>query len=283
MMEADESTLETLGVRIVAGRNFSATDIKPVSKEFFQSYPEVIITQSLADKLFPGGNALGKPIYAGDNTPMTVIGITSNFIPSVATSNSPNYDALLLPQAPGDFGLYFLPGADPARHDRVAAAERASGTLRPRISTGSFSWRRPWATTGSVSMRRDRDVAVFLTLVTALILSVTCLGIFGLTTFNVSTRTKQIGTMRAVGARKRDIVAHYLVENAIVLISGGLVGCVLALGVGHWLTDQYQLPRLDLHFLAIGVLALAVIGQLAAWHPARRAAAVPPSVATRTI
>jgi putative ABC transport system permease protein len=129
----------------------------------------------------------------------------------------------------------------------------------------------------------NRDMAIFLALVTALILAVTCLGIFGLTSFNVSTRTKQIGTLRAVGARKRDVVAHFLVENAIVLISGGVAGCALALGVGRWLTDQYQLPRLDLHFLAIGVIALAVIGQLAAWQPARRAAAVPPSVATRTI
>jgi putative ABC transport system permease protein len=128
-----------------------------------------------------------------------------------------------------------------------------------------------------------RDVAIFLMLVTALILSVTCLGIFGLTTFNVSARTKQIGTMRAVGARKRDIVTHFLVENAIVLVAGALVGCTLALGVGYWLSDQYQLPRLDLHYLGVGVLTLAVIGQLAAWQPARRAASVPPSVATRTV
>jgi putative ABC transport system permease protein len=211
---------------------------------------------------------------------MTVIGITSNFIPSVLTS--PDYDALLLPQTPGDFGLYFClvrtrPGMTAAllqtawRHlatsnlDRVVFMAQTLGYYRQRLNA------------------ENRDVAIFLTLVTALILSVTCLGIFGLTTFNVSTRTKQIGTMRAVGARKRDIVTHYLVENAIVLLSGGLVGIALALGVGHWLSDQYQLPRLDLHFLAIGVIGLAVIGQLAAWQPARRAASVPPSVATRTI
>ncbi len=96
----------------------------------------------------------------------------------------------------------------------------------------------------------SRDMAVFLTLVTALILSVTCLGIFGLTSFNVSTRTKQIGTLRAVGARKRDVVAHFLIENAIILIAGALIGCTLALAVGYWLSDQYQLPRLDLHYLA---------------------------------
>jgi putative ABC transport system permease protein len=282
MMEVDDSALQAFGVRIVAGRNFSPMEIRPASNDFFESYPQVIITQSLAGKLFPGGNALGRPIYAGDNTPMTVIGITRNFIPSVPTSYSPTYDALLFPQAPGDFGLYFL-----VVRTRPGMTATLLATARAHLATSNVDRvvfeAQPLAHYRQLLDAQNRAVAIFLTVVTALILSVTCLGIFGLTTFNVSTRTKQIGTMRAVGARKRDIVAHYLVENAIVLLSGGLVGCVLALAVGHWLTDQYQLPRLDLHFLAIGVLGLAVIGQLAAWQPARRAATVPPSVATRTI
>ena len=282
MTEVDEATLQTLGVHIVAGRNFSATDIRPVSQNFFQTYPEVIITQSLADKLFPGGNALGKPVYSGDNTPMTVIGITSNFIPSVEPSASPAYDALLIPQTAGDLGLYFClvrtrPGMTATllqtaeRHlaisnpDRVVFLAQTLGFYRQRLDA------------------ENRNVVIFLTLITTLILCVTGLGIFGLTAFNVSTRTKQIGTMRAVGARKRDVVAHFLIENAIVLFSGAIVGCTLALAVGHWLSDQYQLPRLDLHFLAIGIVGLAVLGQLAAWQPARRAASVPPSVATRTV
>jgi putative ABC transport system permease protein len=282
MMEADEATLQTLGVRIVAGRNFTATDIRPLSQNLFQTYPEVIISQSLADKLFAGGNALGKPIYTGDNTPMTVIGITSNFIPSVQVSATPAYDVLLIPQTPGDFGLYFClvrtrPGMTQTllqtaqRHlaisnpDRVLFLAQTLVFYRQRLDA------------------ENRNVVIFLTVVTALILCVTCLGIFGLTAFNVSTRTKQIGTMRAVGARKRDVVAHFLIENGIVLICGVVVGCTLALGVGRWLSDQYQFPRLDLHFLAIGIVVLAVIGQLAAWQPARRAAGVSPSVATRTI
>jgi len=281
-MEVDESTLETLGVRILAGRNFTAADIEPPTTAFFHSYPEALITQSLADKLFPGGNALGKPIYAGDNSPITVIGITSDFIPSVPDPTSRGYDVLMYPQVPGNFGVYFClvrtrPGRTAAllqtaqRHlvvsnpDRILVMAQTLEFYRQRLDAA------------------NRNVVIFLTLVTALILCVTCLGIFGLTAFNVSTRTKQIGTLRAVGARKRDVVAHFLIENAIILIAGAIVGCTLALGVGHWLSDQYQLPRLDLTYLAIGVVALAVIGQLAAWQPARRAASVSPSVATQTI
>jgi putative ABC transport system permease protein len=281
-MEIDSATLATLGVRIVAGRNFSAMDIRPPAKAFFHAYPEVLITEALAHRLFPGGNALGKPIYAGDDTPMTVIGITSDFIPSVPEPSSRGYDVLMFPQVPGHFGVYFclvrtLPGRTVAllrtaqRHlaisnpDRILVLAQTLEFYRQRLDA------------------ENRNAVIFLTLVTVLILCVTCLGIFGLTAFNVSTRTKQIGIMRAVGARKRDVVAHFLIENAIVLISGVIIGCTLALGVGHWLSDQYQLPRLDLHFLTVGIIGLAVIGQLAALQPARLAASVPPSVATRTV
>jgi putative ABC transport system permease protein len=116
-----------------------------------------------------------------------------------------------------------------------------------------------------------------------MILGVSCLGIFGLATYNVSTRTKQIGTRRAIGARKRDIIAYFMVENAFVLSAGVLAGCVLALATGYWLSTQYALPRLDLYYLVGGVLFLWLVGQLAVWQPARRAASVPPSVATRTV
>lgn len=280
-MQVDEAALATLGMRIVAGRNFSASDIQPLSQKMFAAPPEVLITRSLARKLFPGGNALGKPVYlSGGNSPMTVVGITSDFVASVWAA--PSYNTVLYPQTPGNYGIYFClvrtrPGKTQALMQTALRHLATSNPDRVVFMAKTLQYYRH-----SVDAE-SRDVAIFLTLVTALILSVTCLGIFGLTTFNVSTRTKQIGTLRAVGARKRDIVAHFLIENAIVLLTGAVVGCTLALGVGYWLSDQYQLPRLDLHYLGIGVLALAVIGQLAAWQPARRAASVPPSVATRTV
>lgn len=279
-MQVDESILATLDVHLLAGRNFSATDIQPLSHRLFGGSPEALITQSLAHKLFPNGDALGKPIYAGDNSPISVVGITSDFVGSVW--NSPSYYTVLYPQTPGNFGTYFcLVRTRPGRTESLMqSAQRHLATSNPDrviIVAHTLEYYRQRLAA------ENRSVVIFLTLVTALILSVTCLGIFGLTAFNVSTRTKQIGTLRAVGARRRDVVAHFLIENAIVLIVGALVGCTLALGVGYWLSDQYQIPRLDLRYLAIGVTALAVIGQLAAWQPARRAAAVPPSVATRTI
>ena len=280
-MEVDEHGLDTLGVHLLAGRSISAADVVPYSTDLSLTAHEVLITRSLARKLFPHGSALGKPIYPGDGSMLTITGITSDFVGSVVRAD-PTYDVLLFPQTPGADGIYFLlvrtrPGRAealmqtavrhlaPARVDRVIYFAHSLQYFKQRLDA------------------ENRNVAIFLASITALVLAIACLGIFGLATFNVSTRTKQIGTMRAVGARKRDVVAHFMIENAIILTAGVLTGCTLALAIAYWLTAQYQLPRLDLLYLAIGVLGVAIIGQLAAWQPARRAASVPPSVATRTI
>jgi putative ABC transport system permease protein len=280
-MQVSADALETLGVRVLAGRDFTPTEIRPDSANLSQPASEVLVTQSLAHKLFPHGSAVGRIVYGSGTSPMTIIGVTSNFIGSVFDSPD-GYDQLLYPQEPGGYGDYIcLVRTQPGKATALMhTAELHLANANPNrvifdVHTLEYYKQQMDA--------ENRNMAIFLTTVTALILAVTCLGIFGLTAYNVSTRTKQIGTMRAVGARRRDVVTYFLTENAIILCTGILLGCLLALGVGSWLSSAYALPRLDLSYLAVGVVALAAIGQLAAWHPARRAAAVPPSVATQTI
>lgn len=280
--DMDDQGLATLDTSLLAGRNFRPEEIQPFSKENLQAAAsEVIVTRSLARALFPDGKALGKVVYDGAGRPMTIIGITRDFMGPVSLGNPP-YQNMILPKVPGAYGAYFcLVRTRPGRVDAILrAAERHLAVSNPgRViffaHTLGYYHRRMNA--------ENRNMAIFLTTVTALILAVACLGIFGLATYNVSTRTKQIGTRRAVGARKRDIVAYFMLENALILSAGVVTGCALALAVGYWLSYQYDLPRLDLYYLAGGVLFLWIIGQLAAWQPARRASSIPPSVATRTI
>lgn len=280
-MEMDEQGLRVMGAHIVAGRDFSTTDILPYSNDFSSIAHEAMITQSLARKLFPHGDALGKTLYTGSDNAVTLIGITSDVTGSVVRAD-PSYDTLMFPQTPGVDGFYYLlvrtqPGKT------AALMQAAVQHIAPLNLDRVITFAHPLDYYKQQLDAGNRNVAIFLTTITTLVLAVAALGIFGLTTFNVSTRTKQIGTMRAIGARKRDVVTHFMIENAIVLTAGVLAGCTLALGVAYWLTAQYQLPRLDLFYLAVGVVGVAIVGQLAAWHPARRAASVPPSVATRTI
>ena len=78
-------------------------------------------------------------------------------------------------------------------------------------------------------------------------------------------------------------MALFLEENAVAVSAGAILGCLLALGIGQWLTDHDGVARLDPWYLLIGVAVLALASQLAAWQPARRAARIAPSVATRTV
>ena len=129
----------------------------------------------------------------------------------------------------------------------------------------------------------DRAMAVYLSVVIALLLGISALGIFGLAAFNVSTRTKQIGTRRAVGARRTDILRYFLAENWLITSVGVVVGCVLALLLGYWLSTAFELPRLKLYYLLAGVVVLWSVSLAAALRPARRASMVSPAIATRTV
>jgi putative ABC transport system permease protein len=276
------SLLRTLDVPLIAGRNFRADEILPLSPGK-TSPAEIILTRALAQALFPHGDALGKAVYDSASNPLTVIGVARNFMGAVGGgADVPLYHAALLPITPGQSGFYaLLVRTEPGRRDEILRiAEQHIGASH---RNGVIGQTLTLAAAKDAFEADNRNKAVFLSVVTAFMLAVCCLGIFGLTTFNVGSRTRQIGTRRAVGACRSDIVAHFMVENALILTAGALLGSVLALAVSDWLTTYYGLPRLDPTYLLAGVIVLWIIGQLAAWQPARRAASVPPSVATRTV
>jgi putative ABC transport system permease protein len=244
-----------------------------------RAIPEILVTRALAQVLFADGNAVGRTVYDPFGRPTTIIGIVSDMIGAWPAAEIQHL-VYFVPQQPLMFGFHYLVRTQPGRRDalmRIAAEHLADSNADRAIKSVQSV-----ETYKESSFINERITAIFLAIVTVLLLSIAALGVFGLATFNVSTRTKQIGTRRAVGARKRDIVRHFLVENGLVTTVGVVVGCALALGVGYELSRQYGLPRLDLYYLVAGVLVLWVLGQLAARQPAGRAAAISPSIATRT-
>lgn len=111
---------------------------------------------------------------------------------------------------------------------------------------------------------------------------VTGLGIVGMASFWVTRRIKQIGTRRALGARKFNIRTYFQTENGLMVAMGVGLGVLLTYGFNMWLMDAYQAPRLPWFYLPIGAVTVFVLGQLAVFGPASRASKVSPAVATRT-
>jgi putative ABC transport system permease protein len=283
--EVDEQGLDALGLHLVAGRNFRHDEIQPplTKTDASRFVPQIIVTRALAQYLFPKQDAVGKQVYDSIGQAATIIGVVDPMLGSWPDQSHADW-VFLMPRAPfteGGGSLIYLVRTQPGLRDAVlrTAEEHLSRSNPDRV----VHFVRTLNYFRDLSYLGDRSMSIYLVTVTALLIAVTCLGIFALATFNVTTRTKQIGTRRAVGARRRDIVRYFLIENALITSTGILAGCVLALAIGYWLSLEYELPRLNLYYLIGGVLVLWAIGQLAAWQPARRAAAVSPAVATRTV
>ena len=276
----DEHGVQTLGVKLADGKNFSGTDVEFRPKDV-QGFPgTALVTRAFAESLFPKDHLVGKTLYDDQSKPLVIAGIIEQMHGAWVGWDKLDRVMVVPLVGPGP-GIRYLIRTEPGKLDSVMAATEVA--LRKRDPNRVVGKLRSMQNFKQSSYASDSLMAVTLSVVTGLVLTFSALGIFGLATFNVNTRTRQIGTRRAVGARKRDIVSYFMAENWMVTTLGVVVGCGLALAVGFWLSNQFGLPRLDLYFLVGGVAGLWALGQLAAWQPALRAAKVSPAMATRSV
>ena len=129
---------------------------------------------------------------------------------------------MLIPRDHRTHRVRYIVRTAPGELDRVMTA--AESALRKRDPNRVVGKLKKMSDDKQRSYSGDMLMAVTLTVVTGLVLVFSSLGIFGLATFNVNTRTRQIGTRRAVGARKLDIVRYFMAENWLVTTLGVVVG-----------------------------------------------------------
>jgi putative ABC transport system permease protein len=239
-----------------------------------------MITREVADEIFPGESAVGKTLYTALSDPVTVVGVIDHMHGSWPSWDKVGHVALFPVIADEQYARYMVRAKAGRRDEAMRAAEEALG----KIDNGRVILRvRSLEYVAASTYASDRAMTVYLGVVVALLLGIAALGIFGLAAFNVGTRTKQIGTRRAVGARRTDILRYFLIENWLITTVGVVTGCVLALLLGYWLSTTFELPRLNLYYLVGGVVVLWIVSLAAALRPARRASMVSPATATRTV
>jgi putative ABC transport system permease protein len=283
--EMDHQGLAALGVQLAAGRAFSENQILPSLHTGDEDpfVPEVILTRAYAQLLFPNQNALGRVVYNRAGKPATIVGIVDRMKGGRADISIAHYNVIVprMPSSTYSPTVYYIVRTKPGQRDNLL--RMAEQHLTQSDPNRIVEWVRPLESYERLNHRDDRNMGIFLVAVTALMLIVTALGIFGLATFNVNTRMKQIGTRRALGARRLDIVRHFLIENGLVTTTGIVLGCGLSLAMGEWLSLHYGLPRLSLYYVLAGVVTIWIIGLAAAWAPAHRASSISPAIATRTV
>jgi putative ABC transport system permease protein len=279
--EMDEQGVAAFGVKLLAGRAFTQQEVQynpnPTNSDFV---PSVIVTQDLGRALFGDEPALGKTLYDGYGQSAVVVGVIENMLGGWVSFDDPSR-VIFLPRVPFGPVARYVVRAEPGRRDALMA--QVERKLADASISRAITWVRSHDYYIQKSYRADSRMVAFLAVIATLMVVVTALGIVGLASFHVNVRTKQIGTRRAVGARKIDIIRYFMLENWLLTSGGVVAGAVMAFAFGHWLSTAYALPRLQPVYVAGGIVLLWILGQLAVFVPARRAAAISPAIATRTV
>jgi putative ABC transport system permease protein len=279
----DESTLKTLGIQLVAGRNFTVDEVGSFSSDKNPSPSQLIVTKALADKLFPDGGALGKVIYCNGSKPSTIIGVVDKLtVPWIDTEFTDN--VTIMPLTQDSASQIFLVRATAGQQDAVAKGigKRLYDTSRMRVLPEKYGVR-TFEMVRTKAYEADRGMAILMTVVCGVLLAITAAGIVGLSSFWVGQRRKQIGIRRALGARRKDILRYFMTENFLIALAGVVVGTVLALGLSQWMFIHFEMKRLSVSYVVIGVVTLLGLGQAAVFAPALRASRVSPVEATRSV
>ncbi|HEY0333236.1 MAG TPA: FtsX-like permease family protein [Stenotrophomonas sp.] len=277
----DQQLLDTMGLQLVEGRKFNRDEFVKSSDDNPQ-IPAAIITRSMAQKLFPGESALGKSYYSWGDQPIKIVGIVDHLVRPNEGRGADAYEySMMFPvEIPYNVGGNYLLRTEPGRRAEVLKA--AVATLERNNPNRIILKQDTQEELRTGYYRQDRSMAWLLAAVCIALLVVTALGIVGLASFWVQQRTKQIGIRRALGSTRGQILRYFQTENFLLATIGIVIGMLLAYSANLWLMERYELPRLPLLYLPAGAIALWLLGQIAVLGPARRAAAVPPAVATRS-
>ncbi|HCV01691.1 ABC transporter permease [Pseudoalteromonas sp. SSMSWG5] len=277
-MFIDEHGINTYGVKLIAGRNYTEDEVI-VTDNYDELSKVTVVTKTLLDELFPDGNGLGQTVYFGD-IPMKVIGVVELMKGPWLKDSRPDNVALLPFIKPGT-NARFVVRTEPGQ--RQSVMNRVEEAMLKNYNKRVISRIRGLDDDKESYMAEDTLMMRMLIVLITILVLVTALGIFGLTLFNISKRTKQIGTRRALGARKSAIISYFLVENAMICVVGLVIGVIAAVYLGQLLMQHFSIAQLDISYVLVTALAVFVMSLLAVLAPAKRAANISPSIATRTI
>jgi predicted permease len=256
---------EMLGMRFVAGRPQRPND----------GYRELVVSELAARALWPGENPIGKTLLGGMDDPPTVhevVGVVADVHGRSLTSkepviyqNSDNFQPLLL-----------LRDHSPAAVERIAAIAKA---IDPAVTVTS----RPLADHTRDLLESSIVAGRVAWAIGALGLFLATVGAFGVFSYAVEQRRREIGIRMALGARAIEVVRMVLRTTAGTLLAGTAIGC-LAAAIAATLLRHYLnglSPYDPLAYVQIALILLAA-ASLAAAIPARRATRVDPAVTLRS-
>jgi len=278
---SDENYLVTSGYRLQEGRNFMPSEIKGARRL-------AIIGSEIEDKLFPNSSALGKGISVRGQR-FQVIGILEEKGSSIGFSGDRQ---VIIPvsavrQMPSDRPMSYTASVTVNSPEALfTATNEAKSLMRiirqiPLGGEEDFEIRR----SDSIASRLIENIS-FVTVAATIIGIITLLGaaigLMNIMLVSVTERTREIGIRKAVGASAEMIRFQFLTEAVLVCQLGGFLGIVLGIGIGNILSFvlgvSFIIPWL---WISLGVSLCFIVGVLAGYYPANKAAKFDPIEALR--
>jgi predicted permease len=274
----------TLRIPLVAGRTFAAGD----------TTDSVVVSRGLADRLWPGANAVGRRFRLGTTSPWrTIVGVAGN-VETRAAGTDRTVLQMYYPFVTTSAPAAAAPPPSPRRRAYawrlliVRAQDTAAALPEIKRAIWAIDPKQPVERVALVSdlyaeaFGRQRFVLLLMGLFSFIAVALTAAGIFGVLSQIVMRRTREIGIRMALGARPADVLKQILSRGLALTLIGALVG----LGGAIWLTRVLRAllfevsPTDPLSFAAVGLFLVAV-ALVACWLPARAAMRIEPASALR--
>lgn len=264
---------EIYGLRQLSGRDFRWLDS--------EKSPDVaILSRGFAEKLFPAGNAVGQRIFTGVGSAtksLEVVGVVGDA--PMGTLRQANLPVVFRPMMQGR-------SQSPMTHAKVSGDMAMAREAYTRIvQAQSHHFVRglftidDWFDNALLQERLMAGVSRFASTMAALL---ACLGIYGLLSYSVSARVREIGVRVALGATSRNIGGMILKETLTIVAPGLLVGLPCAVGAAGLIRSQlYGVEPADPLIMIGAAIAFMAIGLVASLLPAVRASRIDPIAALR--
>jgi macrolide transport system ATP-binding/permease protein len=265
---------ETMGIEMAHGRGFTDQDREGAPAV-------VIINEALAQRLFPGENALGKRLMLKTNgTPMEIVGITRDIkLHDLTETPLPHFDQPALQRGYDSYTNIVIRTRGPAE-DLIPTVRSELLELDPSIDVKDIS---AVSTQIDNTLAATRLASTLISIFGLVALVLASIGLYGVMAWMVSHRTREVGIRMALGAQPGDVLRLIIKQGLVLTLMGvviGLVGAVIATRLID--TQQlYGVSATDPFTFAVIALLLTAVSLLACYLPARRATKVDPLTALR--
>jgi putative ABC transport system permease protein len=266
---------EAMGIRLLKGRGFNSADRGDSAKV-------VVINETLARRIWPGEDPIGKRVKQGwpeSQAPWReVVGVVADVKLNGLERDTPMQTYMPLVQEPWrQVGLAVRTVGDP-----LNAANAVEGAIHSIDKDLPVSTIRSMEQLLGISLAQRRLTMTLLLSFAALALLLASVGIYGVISYSVRQRTRELGIRMALGAKRRDVLKMILAQGLKLALIGVAIGLLAAFALTRWMeTLLFNVRPADPLTFAVIPAVLLLVALIACWIPARRATKVDPMVALR--